>query len=113
CQIYAAREGNHSASAYAPSMLKIIFRAFCAIVLPCTFASAQAAPGRLSVSIMESPEHGLAIVMQTPGGKTYLIDSGHESNDYNAGRDTILPHLQKLGVTEIAGIALSHAHGDH
>jgi competence protein ComEC len=62
---------------------------------------------------MDSPEHGLAIVMRTPGGKTFLIDSGHESKEYNAGRDTILPFLKEQGITEIEGIALSHAHSDH
>lgn len=66
---------------------------------------------------------GLAIVMQTPTGKTYLYDTGSGyperlSSDgwqanYNAGRDTVMPFLQKKGVKELDGVLISHAHYDH
>jgi competence protein ComEC len=73
--------------------------------------------GKLTVTWLEMPLHGLAVVLETPGGKAYLIDSGgvktSAEQDYNAGRDTIAPFLKKHAHEEIAGIAISHPHGDH
>ena len=66
---------------------------------------------------------GLAIVIQTPGRKTWLFDTGTGGFStpkgtldplvYNCGRDTIYPYLQEEGITEIEGILVSHGHGDH
>ena len=66
---------------------------------------------------------GLAIVMRTPSGKTWLYDTGigfpdKPSSDggapnYNSGRDLVAPYLRKLGVTTIDGVFISHAHNDH
>lgn len=70
-------------------------------------------PTSLVVTFLESPDHGLAVVLQAPGGKTFLIDTGHQSEKYNAGRDTIAPFLKVRGIQEIAGIVLSHPHSDH
>jgi competence protein ComEC len=83
------------------------------LFLHATITHADDAKAPLIVSFMGSQEHGLAIVLQAPSGGTFLIDSGHASKDYDAGRDTLLPFLQKHGITEIAAIALSHAHSDH
>ena len=85
----------------------------CLILIATSVLSHADATSRLTASILESPEHGLAVLVQTPAGKTFLIDSGHASKDYDAGRDTIIPLLKQKAVTEIAGIALSHAHSDH
>ncbi len=63
------------------------------------------------------PVHGLAVVMETPSGKAFLIDTGGVKDKpepgYNAGRDTISPFLKAHGHSEIAGVAISHPHGDH
>ncbi len=63
---------------------------------------------------------GLAVVLRTPGGRTYLYDTGSGYpdgtgwvRDFNAGRDTILPHLQAIGVGALDGVVISHAHYDH
>ncbi|MDO5580665.1 MAG: MBL fold metallo-hydrolase [Planctomycetia bacterium] len=66
---------------------------------------------------------GLAIVMQTPHGKTWLFDTGTggfstpkgtlDPQVYNCGRDTIFPYLKKEGIKEIEGLLVSHGHGDH
>jgi competence protein ComEC len=63
---------------------------------------------------------GLAVVMETPGGKTYLYDTGNGypdgdgwAGDYNAGRDTILPYLEARGIKSLDGVLISHAHYDH
>jgi len=80
-------------------------------------ADAGAGPGNLTVTWLNLAVHGLAVVLETPLGHVYLIDTGgvKESGGeaYNAGRDTIAPFLTARGRTEIAGIVISHPHGDH
>lgn len=82
------------------------------ILLACASAL-QAGDGKLVVTWLNMPEHGLAIVVQTPAGGTWMIDTGHVSNQYDAGRDTIEPFLRSRGITKLDGIAISHPHGDH
>lgn len=82
------------------------------ILLACASAL-QAGDGKLVVTWLNMPEHGLAIVVQTPAGGTWMIDTGHVSAQYDAGRDTIEPFLRSCGITKLDGIAISHPHGDH
>lgn len=60
---------------------------------------------------------GDAIVIHTPTGKTYLVDTGPNEKEYggtfNAGEDVVIPFLQSQGVKSIAGIVISHPHLDH
>lgn len=94
----------------SPLLAALVFLSPCKSVL-------ATAPGTLTVTWLDMPAHGLAVVMRTPSGKTVLIDTGgvqqKDGSDYNAGRDTIAPYLSARGVTEIAGIAISHPHMDH
>ena len=84
--------------------------------------------GQFSMTVLNIPKAedsggaGLALVMRTPNGRTYLYDTG---NGYcapgtpefdkclNTGRDLIAPYLQARGVKEIDGLLISHAHADH
>lgn len=91
--------------------------------------TAQDAPASrtFSFTVLEIPDiqrgAGLAIVMRTPTGRTWLYDTGTAhperlSSDgwlakFNAGRDVVAPMLKKEGVTTIDGIFISHAHYDH
>ncbi len=82
--------------------------------------ASAAAPGVLTVTWLELPVHGLAVVVETPAGRVFLIDTGGTraakpggAPDYDSGRDAIAPFLQARGYSEIAGIAVSHPHGDH
>jgi competence protein ComEC len=83
-------------------------------------------PGKLVVTCLEIPDYGrgagLAVVVETPGGKTFLYDtgSGYPSKDgrgwsggYNAGRDAVLPFLKSRGIERIDGVMMSHGHYDH
>lgn len=94
---------------------------------PCLHAQSNPAPRQFSFTVLEIPDiqrgAGLAIVMRTPSGKTWLYDTGTAhperlSSDgwlaqFNAGRDVVAPLLKKQGVTSIDGIFISHAHYDH
>jgi competence protein ComEC len=79
------------------------------------------------MTVLEIPDinrgAGLAIVMETPSGRTFMYDTGSgyparlssdgwEAN-FNAGRDLVLPLLQKKGITKLDGVLISHAHYDH
>jgi competence protein ComEC len=83
--------------------------------------------GTFILTCLEIPDvqrgAGLAIVLQLPSGKTCLYDTGSAYPDatsadgwqagFNAGRDLIVPFLQKAGITEIDMVFISHAHYDH
>ena len=80
-------------------------------------------PGTLVFTCLEIRDvnrgAGLAVVIETPGGKTYLYDTGNGypegdgwAGDYNAGRDTILPYLKGRGISSLDGVIISHAHYD-
>jgi competence protein ComEC len=86
-----------------------------ALLGPASFGTADpaAASGKLGVTFLETKGHGLAIVVQTPGNRTYLIDTGNAEKDFDNGRDTIAPLLKARGGKEIDGIVISHSHADH
>lgn len=68
--------------------------------------------GSLTVTFFEAV--GLAIAVETPSGRLYLIDTGERLKDgYYAARDTVAPFLTARRTTEIAGLLISHPHGDH
>jgi competence protein ComEC len=56
--------------------------------------------------------HGLAVIVQTPGGRTLLYDCGRLS-DPTVGRRIIAPALWSRGISRIDTVILSHADQDH
>ncbi|WP_395739911.1 ComEC/Rec2 family competence protein [Prosthecobacter sp.] len=107
-----------------------MLRAISALLLFTLFTSAATTPAAepvFSFTVLEIPDiqrgAGLAIVMRTPSGRTWLYDTGtaHPEklssdgwlSNFNAGRDLIAPLLKKEGITRIDGIFISHAHYDH
>ena len=109
----------------------MILRTFSTVLRIAAFGffciAAAAAESTFSFTVLEIPDiqrgAGLAIVMRTPSGKTWLYDTGTAhpeklSSDgwlanFNAGRDLIAPLLKKEGVGSIDGVFISHAHYDH
>jgi len=80
--------------------------------------------GDFTLTVLDIPNvgHGvgLALVLQTPGGRTYLYDTGCGypegdgwAGDHNTGRDLIAPFLAARGIAELDGVIISHAHYDH
>jgi competence protein ComEC len=56
--------------------------------------------------------HGLAVIVQTPGGRVLLYDCGR-MGDPSVGRRIIAPALWWRGITRIDEVILSHADEDH
>jgi len=80
--------------------------------------------GKFTLTVLNIPDvqrgAGLAIILQMPGGATWLYDTGSGYpaeqgwvNDFNTGRDLIAPFLKEHGITELEGVLISHAHYDH
>jgi competence protein ComEC len=81
-------------------------------------------PGNFILTVLNIPDIdrgvGLALVLQTPGGHTWLYDTGTgypEGNGWyqgcNTGRDQIAPFLAERGIEALDGVIISHAHYDH
>lgn len=72
------------------------------------------APGQLKVTVLDFKTHGLAVVLETPGGKTWLLDTALGPKDsYYAARDVIDPFLKRSGIKILDGVVISHPHADH
>ena len=81
-----------------------------------SLAADPGSPGKLTVTWLAMPIHGLAVVLESPAGHVIVIDAGGRDaklNDYDAGRDAIAPYLRSRGHQQIKAIAISHPHGDH
>lgn len=77
------------------------------------------AQGEFTVTVFDFKTHGLAAVLKTPCGKTWLVDTGprlaalRPTDEYFAARGVIAPFLERAGVKALDGIVVSHPHGDH
>ena len=56
---------------------------------------------------------GDATLVQTPGGRSVLIDAGLRSPYVDHGERTVLPHLRRYGIKRLDALVLTHADADH
>jgi len=56
---------------------------------------------------------GDATLLQTPGGRNYLYDTGVWTPRFNSGERVLIPELNAMGIRKLDGIILSHPHADH
>ncbi|MDY0212861.1 MAG: DNA internalization-related competence protein ComEC/Rec2 [Desulfuromonadaceae bacterium] len=57
---------------------------------------------------------GDSFLLQTPENRNYLIDGGGLYSDtFDTGAQLVAPALQRLGVTHLDAVILSHDHPDH
>jgi competence protein ComEC len=56
---------------------------------------------------------GDAALVHTPAGQWVVIDAGPRGTAGDAGRDVVVPALQRLGAGRVAVLVISHAHLDH
>lgn len=69
-------------------------------------------PADLQLTIFDVGQ-GDATLVNTPGGKHYLIDTGLWQPGYNSARYIIIPYLEAENITRLDGVFLSHPHADH
>ncbi|MHB1560577.1 MAG: DNA internalization-related competence protein ComEC/Rec2 [Isosphaeraceae bacterium] len=77
----------------------------------CALAWFPPAPGTAEADVL-AVGHGLAVVVQGPGGGVVLYDCGR-MGDPSVGRRIIAPALWSRGVSRIDEVILSHADQDH
>jgi beta-lactamase superfamily II metal-dependent hydrolase len=73
-------------------------------------ALAQNSAGDLKITWIDT-EGGAATLMVTPGGESFLIDTGYPTEDRDAKR--IFAAARKAGLTKIDHVLISHFHQDH
>jgi competence protein ComEC len=56
---------------------------------------------------------GDALLLQSPGGQNYLVDTGPPSRDGSAWGGSVVPLLKRLGIQSLDAVVLSHLHDDH
>lgn len=57
--------------------------------------------------------HGDAALVSLPNGRHLLIDAGNQDAYTNTGVRTLLPHLQRYGISHLDAVVISHPHSDH
>jgi competence protein ComEC len=71
------------------------------------------ADGQLRVAVLDVGQ-GDCIVVQTPRGRTWLVDAGGSFDGrFDVGEAVVAPYLWSIGVRRIEGIVVTHAHPDH
>jgi competence protein ComEC len=73
--------------------------------------------GRLRVTAIDVGQ-GDSTLIQTPGGRTILIDGGGSGDETDAdasdvGVKIVVPFLSYLGINRLDVLVLTHPHGDH
>jgi len=80
------------------------------IALSSFFGHAFADKNKLTVSVIDVGQ-GDSILIESPAGRTMLIDGGDTKN--KAGRFKVLPYLHSRGVNSLDIVMLTHPHDDH
>lgn len=70
----------------------------------------------LRVTVLDVGQ-GDCILVQAPGGRTVLVDTGgsydQESSGWDVGREVVVPALMARGVRKIDVLVITHPHEDH
>lgn len=69
-------------------------------------------PRPLTIHFADVGQGDAAIVM-TPSGHNFLVDAGGISEDFDTGKNIIVPYLRYLGIRELDGVWVSHSDYDH
>lgn len=88
---------------------------FLAVFLRPAAGAETGEPALLKVHFLDVRQ-GDSTIIQTPGGKTILIDGGQTStyqSPFDAGQEVVLPYLEKLGVKHIDTVVSTHPDFDH
>jgi competence protein ComEC len=85
-------------------------------VLALWWTQATRPPAFLVVTALDVGQ-GDAILIQSPGGRTMLVDGGGEiaagRGGWDVGRMRVVPALRRAGVRRLDAVMLTHPHEDH
>ena len=110
CEIFVLNPLSPKTALFVNKFVLVLLGLALALV-PCARAADS---GQLIVTLLDFKTHGLAVILKTPGGKTWLVDTGPGlKDDTYPARDIIAPLLKKAGVTTLDGVLISHPHNDH
>lgn len=56
---------------------------------------------------------GDCILVESPGGRAFLVDAGVNSGKRNVARDRIIPFLQESGIWKLEALVITHPDLDH
>jgi competence protein ComEC len=68
--------------------------------------------GALVVTFLDVGQ-GDSIVVETPSGRTVVVDTGRGENPDDMGRRVLVPFLRSRGITAVDELVLTHGDGDH
>lgn len=69
--------------------------------------------GLLRITVLDVGQ-GTSILINTPEGKSILLDGGgYRQGHFDAGKSIVIPYLLHKGITCLNVVALSHPHPDH
>lgn len=74
--------------------------------------SPWSAPSVLEVTLIDVGQ-GDCILIETPGGKRLMVDTGPKTDSFDAGERIIVPYLLEQGINSLDALFLTHPHGDH
>ena len=95
--------------------MKKIYAGFL-VLLFCLAAQFSLSAGELVVTFLDVGQ-GDSILIQTPNGKSVLIDAGGtpswKQSDYDPGESVVVPFLQNHNINKLDCVVATHADGDH
>lgn len=100
-----------------PWQLIIIFTTILLVfIIPIIGTGHKQHTAHSTISVLDVGQ-GLAVVVELPKNKTFIIDAGkQQAGDtirFNVGRDLIAPFLWKKKISKVTAIILSHPDSDH
>lgn len=86
------------------------------LVVAIWYMAATRPPSALTVTVLDVGQ-GDSILIQSPSGRTMLIDGGGEigadRSGWDVGRMRVVPALRRAGVRRLDVVMLTHPHNDH
>ncbi len=99
-----------------PRWQRITAAAFGLFILTAWYATEVRSPPGLVITVLDVGQ-GDAILIQSPAGRTALVDGGGEVGAERGGWDIglmrVVPALRRAGVRRLDAVLLSHPHEDH
>ncbi len=93
-------------------LLSLLFLLLRPVLLP-----ADPDAGKLRLTVLDVGQ-GDCLLLQTPQGRTVLIDGGGANDEKTAGQSdvgerVVLPFLRSQGISRLDVLVITHPHGDH